>query len=464
MKFSVFSWRSFLSIMFPSLLAFSLTQTIPQAPAEIVQFQQVRPLPGHMDAIPVVNSNSPELLSQEGILLSTFPPDQKKVPNAHLNFPLRGRFDIFAHHVVKAKLPTDLRSLYLGIILYNPGFRPVKVNILQAASYLSYPDAPFIDLPPLSSNDLGEVFAGPGDLVMADILRGKRQATFPAQIIIPPQQSRMLVNLPIPVEDLNPPLNGRSTLIRLSSSNQVYVASLALFARLKPDGSERSPNLVEWVNLLNNGALATPRDKIPTPPQDHQKPFRYGRVSGVAKGSLWRSLIIDSSQSRHLYIPEPGQAFSYGLSTLDQGTLGTGQIQSAPMLVRYPDTAYRAHGNYGIEYKLQLPLYNHTQNPQVVTIAIQTPIKENQLHQPGLRFFSQPAGQVFFRGTVRVRYQDDQGYPRNKFVHLVQRRGEQGQPLLLLHLKRGDIFLVEVDFLYPPDATPPQVLTVSTAP
>ena len=29
------------------------------------------------------------------------------------------------------------------------------------------------------------------------------------------------------------------------------------------------------------------------------------------------------------------------------------------MLVRYPDTAYRAHGNYGIRYSFRLPLYNN---------------------------------------------------------------------------------------------------------
>ncbi len=154
--------------------------------------------------------------------------------------------------------------------------------------------------------------------------------------------------------------------------------------------------------------------------------------------------------------------FSYALSSLHGGTLGTGQIQSATMLVRYPDTAYRAHGNYGIQYNLKLPLYNNTQNRQTISVSIQTPIKEDQLVKPGLRFFSTPARQVFFRGTVRVRYRNDQNQPQTQFVHLVQKRGQPGEPLVLLNMKAGDRSLVEVDFLYPPDATPPQVLTVST--
>jgi hypothetical protein len=46
---------------------------------------------------------------------------------------------------------------------------------------------------------------------------------------------------------------------------------------------------------------------------------------------------------------------------------------------------------------------------------------------------------------------------------LVQKRGQAGEPLVVLNMKPGDKRLVQVDFLYPPDATPPQVLTVETA-
>ncbi|MBG1268423.1 DUF3370 domain-containing protein [Nostoc sp. WHI] len=466
--------------MLPLLLNFLLGQTTPATPPpeEVVQLQEVRPLPGQLDTVPTFNSNSPELVLKEGILLSTFPPDGKKVPTAHLNFPFRGRFDIFAHHVAKAEPPENLRSLYLGIILHNPGSELVKVNILQAASYLSQPDAPFIELPSFSENILGKVFAGPGDRVMSNVLRGKRQEIFPAQIEIPPGQSRMLLNLPIPVQGLTPPLNGRSTLMRLWSNGTVYAASLAMFARTNSDGSERglrqpvrvasptgeagSPTLEEWQNLLDNSDVAGPRDKTPTALEETDKPRIYGRVAGVVNGSQWQALLIDNPKARYLNIPQPGEVFSYPLSSLHGGTFGTGQIQSAPMLVRYPDTAYRAHGNYGIQYNLTLPLYNNTQSPQTVSVSVQTPLKEDQLVKIGLRFFNIPARQVFFRGTVRVRYNDDQGLPRTKFVHLVQRRGQMGEPLVLLNIKPGDRSLVQVDFLYPPDATPPQVLTVST--
>lgn len=449
--------------MLPLLLAFTLAQAVPITPPaeEILQTQSVRPLPGTLDAIPVFNSNSPELVLKEGILLSTFPATGKKVTSAHLDFPLRGRFDIFAHHIAKADPPENLRSLYLGIILHNPGSQPVTVNILQGASYLSQPDAPFKELPSVVANDLGIVFSGPGSRVMSDILRGIRQDIFPPQIVIPPGESQMLLNLPIPVKELTPPLNGRSTYLRLRSNGNIYAASLAMFARINTDGSERSPNLTEWQDLLNNGELSTPRDKVPTPIEGNNKPTIYGRVAGISRGSQWRADVVDEPKSKYLTIPQPGAAFSYGLSTLHGGTFGTNQIQTAPMLVRYPDTAYYAHGNYGIQYSLQLPLYNNTQDEQTVSVTLQTPLKENQLSKSGLRFLNSPARQVFFRGTVRLRYQK-QGKWQNKFVHLVQKRGQTGESLVSLNIKPGDMSLVQVDFLYPPDASPPQVLTVST--
>ena len=453
--------------MLPFLPVFSLAQATPAPtptptpPLEIVQPQQVRAIPGQLDDVPVFNSNSPELVQTEGILLSTFPPDGKGSPNAHLNFPFRGRFDIFAHHVAKAPTPEDLRSLYLGVILYNPGTVPVTVDVLQAASYLSQPDAPFIELPSQVNNASGTVYAGPGSRVMSDILRSRRQSDFPPQVVIPPRSSQVLLNLPIPVRGLEPPLNGRSTLMRLRSSGTVYAASLARYAPLDAAGNERTPTLEEWQAVLEKGELATPRDRVPTPPETTTGQIIYGRVAGVAQGSAWKAELVDSPTARTLTIPESGQAFSYGLSTLPRGTLGTGQSQSARMLVRYPDTAYFAHGNYGVHYNLTLPLVNPTRETQTVALTFQTPIKEDQLRQ-GLRFFEPPAKQVFFRGTVRVRYNDDAGSPQTRYLHLVQRRGQMSEPLVTLKMPPSNQRLVQVDFLYPPDSTPPQVLTIRT--
>ncbi len=441
---------------------FAQANPAPSAPQEVVQPQEVRALPGGLNTTLVFNSNSPEVVQTEGILLSTFPPTGKQVPTAHLNKPLQGRFDLFAHHIAKGTAPEDVKTLYLGIILHNPGQRAVTVDILQAASYLSQPDAPFVALPPSLENPRGSIYAGPGDRVMNEVLRGQRQPGWPAQLVIPPGQSRMLMNLPIPVRALTPPLNGRSSLIRVRSSGPVYVASLARFAPLNPDGSERAPSLEEWQTLVQQGDLAGPRDVPATPPTVTTK-ISYGRVAGIAQGTEWLAQLADSPTNYfNLSIPRPGQAISYPLSTVRAGTFGTGQVQSAPILARYPDTAYEAHGNYGITYNLSLPLYNAAAQPQRVSVALQTAIKTDKA-EASLRFFDPLPSQVFFRGTVRVLYQDDQGAPLTRYVHLVQRRGQQSEPLVTLTLAPGDRRLVQIEFLYPPDATPPQVLTIKTA-
>jgi Protein of unknown function (DUF3370) len=448
------------SLLLSSLILVQVPSTTPQTqPQEIVQPQEVRPLSGQLNKIPVFNSNSPELVVSEGILLSTFSPQNKANPEAHLNFPLQGQFDIFAHHVAKAPTPEDLRTLYLGIILHNPSDRPVTVNILQAASYLSQPDAPFIELPPQVKDPQGKVYAGPGGRVMGDILRGRHQDIFPPEIVIAPGESQMLLNLPIPVRELEPPLNGRSTYMRLRSNGKVYAASLAMFAPKDETGQERAPTLEEWENMLEEGELATPRDRAPSAPGASGN-IVYGRVAGVSAGSVWNARLSDLG-SVDLAIPAKGKSFSYGLSTLDGGQLGTNQAQSAPMLVRYPDTAYKAHGNYGVQYSLALPLRNPTQENQTVAVMLQTPIKQDQL-KDGLRFLDPPAQQVFFRGTVKVSYEDEQKVSQTRYFHLVQRRGQQGEPLVKIEIPAQDWRLVQVDFLYPPDATPPQVLTIET--
>lgn len=472
----------------------------PRSPLETFQVQEIRPLPGQLDNVPVFNSNSPEMVRTDGILLSTFPGQGKRYPGAHLNFPLQGRFDLFAHHVTQTDTPDDVTTLYLGLLVYNPTERTVFVDILQGASFLSTPDAPFRQLPAVMDNPIGYVFSGPGSRVTNQVLRGRRQSNWPSQLLIPPREARMLASLPIPLPKLRPTLsrsplrppflnalgevpplaafanelpplrnvapssNGRSTLMYLNSSGPVYAASMALYAQRNFDGSERPPTQEDWQNLLLTGQLVNPRDIPPSPPDrfnTNSGRIFYGRVAGISQGSRWQSKVTDKSQGTHLTIPKRGQSISYGLSTLPRGTLGTGQIQSAPMLARYPDTAYLAHGNYGVHYDLTLPLFNATNYSQTVALTIQTPIKEDTF-RGRLEFLNPPAPQVFFRGTVRVTYNDELGISQNRYVHLVQRRGQMGEPLLVLNLKPGEQRQVSVDFLYPPDATPPQVLTLTT--
>jgi hypothetical protein len=425
-----------------------------------IRQQEVRALPGKLDTVPTFNSNSPELVRTEGILLSTFPPDGKQVPSAHLNFSFQGRFDIFSHHITRADTQAETGTLYQGIIVHNPSDKPVTVEVLQAASYLSTPDAPFKELPDMADNANGTYYSGPGSRTMTDVLRGIRQGIFPAQLVISPGQSQILMNQPITVERA-PASNGRSTMMRLTSDGPVYIANLAKRAVRNSNGSYRAPTLQEWQGLLQTGELAKPRDPIPTPLEPPRQPTVFSRVAGVSEGAQWKAEITDNPNVDYLSIPQSGKVMSYVIGTVHLITLGTSQIQSAPMLRRYSDTAYFAHSNYGVEYNLTLPLKNTTSQSQTVTVSIETPLKDEG--GKDLLLFSKPrVEQIFFRGTVKVSYEDDGGQTQTRYVHLVQRRGQPGEPLVKLNLPSGANRQVQVSFVYPPDSTPPQVLTVKT--
>ncbi|MDB9525249.1 DUF3370 domain-containing protein [Oscillatoria sp. CS-180] len=474
-------------------------QALPRIPNEVTRFQEVRPLPGQLDETPVFNSNSPEVIQQDGILLSTFPGDQMANSSAHLDYAFDGRFDFFAHHIARGVAYDDRRTLFVGGVVYNPNSEPVTLEILQGVSYLSQ-EAPFRDLPSIRFNPDGDVFAGPGSRTVTDFLMGRRQLQWPRRITIPPERAYLLMNAPIPLRRLpfsadatlppgsvlpgqisnytdDPvasiaptsggrplPSNGRSLLLHLSSDAPVYAATLAMYAPRTLQGQERAPTLQEWLLLLVNGDLAGPRDIPPTDPEgyDNQGRFFYGRVAGVARGSQWEAVLEDEPAVNRLTIPEPGDAVSYVLSTVDHNTFGTEQIQSAPMLARYSDTAYRAHGNYGIHYRIKLPLYNDSSADQAVILRLQTPLQDETILY-GLRFLRNPADRIFFRGTMRISYQSDSGQEQTRYMHVVQRQGEEGEPILRLNLPPDARRDVTVEFIYPPDATPPQVLTIATS-
>ncbi len=51
--------------------------------------QKILALPGGLDSIDVFNSNSPELVLESGILLSTFPQKGRAHSEAHLDYELK---------------------------------------------------------------------------------------------------------------------------------------------------------------------------------------------------------------------------------------------------------------------------------------------------------------------------------------------------------------------------------------
>ena len=196
----------------------------------IIREQAVRPLPGHLDAVLMVNDNNPELIKDDGILLSSFP-DQGE---ASIPVALNGRFDLFSHHVYAGTDESLDSTLWLALLMAPLGKEPVNVTLLEGSTSLSQAtkpgqtQAPFLPLPPLMRETSDVIAAGPGSRVAGDLLRGQRAKELNTTTwnLAPGTPTRIL-QFPIPVKGLDPLLNGRNLQLRLHSSAPVALATLA---------------------------------------------------------------------------------------------------------------------------------------------------------------------------------------------------------------------------------------------
>ena len=436
--------------------------------ASVLRPQTVAPLPGGLDGTLLINDNNPELIKGQGILLSTFAPLGPH-PEAHLNSPLNGVFGLFSHHVYAGQ-PSRLDStLWLAVVAAPRGPRPVRLEQLGGATSLSQSlqpgenGAPFLPLPPLLRQGLSPVWSGPGSRVATELLARGPNPRLPQSWNLPAGKLSTLFTLPIPVRGLDPLLNGRNLQLRLRSDGPLDVALLAAYGPL--DGP---PPEALWQAMLKNDGLS-PKEHTPTP-RGASGPIIYSRVSGIQVGATWRGRLSDPGSTSLSVRRAP---ISWPIASLERGRLGSGQVQSAELKVFYGGTAWAAHGNYGVEYQLQIPLRNDTSAPVTLALAFESPLKRD-LAEGGLRFAAGApgTGPVVFRGTVEVgglspgdgsRSQADRlsaAVLGPQAFHLVQRAGERGPALGVVRLAPGASRLVRVRLIYPADATPPQVLSL----
>ena len=425
-------------------------------PAVLLRRQTVEPLPGGLDRLPVLNDNNPELITSAGILLSSFAGRNRGVPAAHLDRPLQGGFELFSHHVYAGRPESLDSTLWIGVLAAPRGDRPVTLRLLSGATALSQsldpaqPAAPFLPLPPLLSQDGTPIWSGPGSRVATELLQGRRNPLLPEQWTLQPGRISTLLALPIPVRGLDPLLNGRNLQLRLEADGLVDVATVAGFGK-----GDEPPGAAQWQQLLEGNL--SPREHAPTPPEA-RGPIVYSRVSGVQIGSSWRARITDPGRATLSVSRAP---LSWPISSLARGSLGTGQVQTAPLQPFYAETAWAAHGNYGVLYDLTIPLRNDTPVPQRLELSLESPLKTDQ-PLGGLRFRSPPGNAVTFRGTVEVSGLDrDDGRPSGRRgFHLVLRSGMAGPALGQVSLAPGQQRQLQVRLIYPADATPPQALSL----
>ena len=416
--------------------------------------QHILPLPGQLNEVLMVNDNNPELIEQEGILFSTF----KSGGKASISVNLNGRFDLFSHHVYAGTDESLESTLWLALLMAPKGNEPVTVTLLEGSTSLSQATqkgqtaAPFLPLPALMRETTEIVAAGPGSRVAGDLLSRRRAAELASrQWTLQPGTPTRLLQLPIPVQGLDPLLNGRNLQLRLHSSGPVELATLASHGK-----GHQPPSDQAWNALLKQGTLSR-KEHQPTP-RGSRGSIIYSRVSGVQIGSRWQTRLTDPGRDS-LSIDE--KPVSWPISSLERGTLGTGQVQTAELDAFYPGTAWAAHGNYGVEYDLTLPLLNRGSNLQKLVVAVESPLKTDRAIG-GLQFHSESKGPVMFRGPVEVKgLNDTRGRAMGRqIVHLVLRQGQEGPPLGELSLRPGERKDVRIRLIYPADATPPQVITV----
>ena len=459
------SWLPLLLLTSLAAPALSQTQANPAAP--LLRPQTVAPLSGGLDRLLLVNDNNPELIRAPGILLSTFPGAGRGVPAAHLDVALNGRFDLFSHHVYAGKPESLDSTLWLAVLAAPRGPGPVTLKLLAGSTALSQAvdpgqaGAPFLPLPSLMVQGTTPVWAGPGSRVATELLARQRSPELPTSWTLTPGAPTTLIVLPLPVRGLDPLLNGRNLQLRLESSGPVSLATLAAFGR-----GNQPPSPSSWAALLE-GDLS-PREHSPTP-RGSKGGMVYSRVSGVQVGSVWRSRLSDPGKN---WLSVSRAPISWPISSLERGTLGSGQVQTAELQAFYPGTAWAAHGNYGVEYDLSIPLRNDTTKPVALQLALESPLKGDAA-SGGLRFKSiggstSGSRPVMFRGTVEVTGLDgasagSRPVGRRSF-HLVQRAGEPSPAFGTISLAPGASRQLQVRLIYPADATPPQVLSLLPLP
>ena len=218
-----------------------------QKPADqaLTRQSQVRALPGQLDDVLMVNDNNPELITGEGILVSTFP------QSPGLNIALNGRFDLFSHHVYAGQ-PDQLDStLWLAVVAEPAGDAPVTLRLLNGSTSLSQATlkgqtaSPFLPLPALMAESGTVIASGPGSRVAGDLLRGDIASELQQEWRIAPGSVSPLVVLPIPVAGLEPLLNGRNLQLRLQSTGPVHIATLAAYG-----SGDKVPGPDKWRKLL----------------------------------------------------------------------------------------------------------------------------------------------------------------------------------------------------------------------
>lgn len=422
------------------------TQTHPTQLAFVIS-----PLPGGLDQRLVLHSNNPERIETAGILIST----RAQAGDAFLSQPLSGDFDLFLHHIARTPILSG-EQIYLGLVASLPDTQTsgsVELKLLRGNAFLTRPDAPFIELPAVQANSAELIFSGPGDrLALAELTQAST---------IKPQ--RWQISKPVLLNSWQLPTNplwaiqqdnALSGLLHFRSQADIDLSLIAIKA-------SSPPALADYLALLKQAQRAGPADANATVYDPQEPPgggtFRYGRVAGLVQGSQWQGQIeVSPTQISQL---ESATALAWPVASLYLKRYGTGQSQSAPVIKRLPGAAIESQGNYGLHYRLEIKLPAREQARRY-RLSLTQPQSVNQ-GQPV--FLNPPATQISFRGSIQV---SEAGLtpPAVTRTHLVLHAGERPAPFWQADIAAAETRSLLIEWVYPADATPPQLLLLESEP
>lgn len=387
--------------------------------------QKARALNGQFNRVPVLHSNQPEEVEGPGILINTAPgsayssENGRQIGNAEFTF--NGEFGIHIHHKYfppyRAQIAPGSRrtELTLGLILMNPGYRPVHLRFSAGAIRNSF-EAPYLANSMTGVRPLGPRpwNTGPGDATAVQLLRGRLDPRLSEVVTIPPRSRVVLFSKDLPA------LGIANALLRGHSDGPFQMAVVAA-SNPQDDG--------DLFAVLDQAQLASGRVYL-NRVTDIQNRVIFSRVGGVALGDAFEAKL-----SHNLLVNGP---LHVPLTSTHRHNFGTKDIQINPLASRMVDSSLDNVGTYGVRFDVDLLLQG--EGPYDLVLSHPTA----------------SGGKPFtaFRGSFQI--QTSNG---TQDVHVVLRSG-QSLSLASLNLLPGQNTPLRVSFVYPADATPGHLLSV----
>jgi len=405
-----------------------VSPSVAHAYVALMAGQDAKPLNGQFNRIPVLHSNQPEEVEGPGILINTAPGSTYSTESGltlrNSEFTFNGEFGIHLHHKYfppyRAQITRGSRrtELTIGLILINPGSRPVHLRFSSGAVRNSF-EAPYLANSLTGVRPLGPRpwNTGPGDATAIQLLRGRLDSRLSDEVTIPARSRIVLFSKDLPALGIaNALLKGRSD----------GPFQMAVVAASRPQS--------DWdlMAVLDRGQLAPGRVYLNRISEIENRQI-FSRVGGVALGDTYTAQLNHNlALEGPLHVP---------LTSTPRHHFGTRDIQVNPLASRMLDSALDNIGTYGVRFDIALNLRG--QGPYELVLS--------HLVALGGRPFTA------FRGSLQIRTADGV-----REVHVVLRSG-QSLSLGSLNLVPDQNSPVTVSLVYPADATPGHLLSVVPA-